>query len=257
MAHPYLTGAARPRVLAHRGLVPRDASGVAENTRAAFAAAVAAGAVYLETDCHATKDGEVVLCHDADLVRLLGDSRRVAAVSHREFAELMSGRGGLLTLEEALEEFPEARFNIDVKTLDAAEATGRIVAGHADRVLLTGFSDEYRLRALRAAVGAGGRPATSPGQRGLAGVLIALATRSRGRIARALSGFDALQIPERHGIVRVLSPRLIDAARDAGVEVHVWTVNDPRRMRELVDRGVSGIITDRADLALGALGPGA
>jgi glycerophosphoryl diester phosphodiesterase len=52
----------------------------------------------------------------------------------------------------------------------------------------------------------------------------------------------------------VLSRRLLDETRRLGVEVHVWTVNDPRRMRELVERGVSGIITDRTDLALDALG---
>jgi glycerophosphoryl diester phosphodiesterase len=36
----------------------------------------------------------------------------------------------------------------------------------------------------------------------------------------------------------------------SGVEVHVWTVNDPARMRELLLLGVDGIVTDRADLAL-------
>ena len=63
-----------------------------------------------------------------------------------------------------------------------------------------------------------------------------------------------MQIPERHGALRVLSPRLIDAAHRHGVEVHVWTVNDPERMTELVQAGVDGIITDRADVALAALG---
>jgi glycerophosphoryl diester phosphodiesterase len=112
------------------------------------------------------------------------------------------------------------------------------------------------MRALRAAEAVPGsfRPATSPGRRRLISVLAAVVSRSRPRIARALSGIDALQIPERRGPVRVLSRRLLDETRRLGVEVHVWTVNDPRRMRELVERGVSGIITDRTDLALDALG---
>jgi glycerophosphoryl diester phosphodiesterase len=258
MTHPYLAGAASPRVLAHRGFVS-DAlasAGVVENSLAAFASAVHAGAVYLETDCHLTSDGEVVLCHDADLGRVVDDPRPVAAVTRRELAALMAERGGLLTLEQALEEFPEARFNIDVKASAAAEAVGRIVAPHGDRVLVTSFDDGYRMRALRAAEAVPGsfRPATSPGRRRLISVLAAVVSRSRPRIARALSGIDALQIPERRGPVRVLSRRLLDETRRLGVEVHVWTVNDPRRMRELVERGVSGIITDRTDLALDALG---
>ena len=43
---------------------------------------------------------------------------------------------------------------------------------------------------------------------------------------------------------------MIDRLHAAGVEVHIWTINDPIRMRELLDLGVDGLVTDRADLAL-------
>ena len=56
------------------------------------------------------------------------------------------------------------------------------------------------------------------------------------------------------GDMRVLTPRLISAAHRHGVEVHVWTVNDPDEMRRLVALGVDGIVTDRADVALEVLG---
>ncbi|UOQ58293.1 glycerophosphodiester phosphodiesterase [Leucobacter allii] len=254
MAHPYLADPVRPRVLAHRGLVrPADAArGVAENTRAAFRAALAAGARYLETDCRATRDGEIVLVHDAELGRVAGDPRRVADLTHAELGALLAGRGGLLTLDEALAEFPDARFNVDVKAAEAAAGVGRIAAGQAHRVLVTSFSEALRRAALAAAAAVPGsvRPATAPGRGGIVRVLLAVASGSRARVARALAGIDALQIPERQGIVPVLTPRVVDAAHRHGVEVHVWTVNDPARMRALVARGVDGIITDRADLAL-------
>ena len=51
------------------------------------------------------------------------------------------------------------------------------------------------------------------------------------------------------------TPRLIAAAHSHGVEIHVWTVNDVERMRELIAMGVDGIVTDRADLAIAALRP--
>ena len=59
--HPYLSPDA-PRVLAHRGLVTPDAAaqGVVENSFAAVAEAHAAGAAYVESDCHVTADGEEV-----------------------------------------------------------------------------------------------------------------------------------------------------------------------------------------------------
>ena len=65
-----------------------------------------------------------------------------------------------------------------------------------------------------------------------------------------ISDLHAVQIPARIGALRTVTPALINRYHRAGVEVHVWTVNDPKDMRELLDMGVDGIVTDRADLAL-------
>lgn len=258
MTHPWFRGVATPRVLAHRGLVTPDAaqSGVVENSFAAVAAAHSAGAVYVESDCHLTADGVVVLFHDDDLSRVTGDPRKVADVSMRELEELMTGRGGLITLAQALDAFPTLRFNLDVKATDAASAIGTTVAPFADRVLVTSFSDERRRAALSAAAaaGRGNRPATSGGRGTIARVLAAVSVRSDRLLTRALSGVDALQVPERQGRLRIVTRRLIAAAHRHGIEVHVWTVNEPDDMLRLVAMGVDGIVTDRADVALAALG---
>lgn len=255
--HPWFEGVALPRVLAHRGLVtPADeADGIVENSFAAVAAAHSAGARYVESDCHLTADGVAVLFHDADLSRVTGDPRRIAQVTVRELEELMSERGGLITLVQALDAFPTVRFNLDVKATDAAAAVGTAVAAHGDRVLVTSFSDDRRRAALTAALAAGRgiRPATSGGSRTVARVLAAVASRSDRLVARALAGVDALQVPERQRRLRIVTPRLIAAAHRHGVEVHVWTVNDPADMRRLVAMGVDGIVTDRADVALKTL----
>ena len=254
MTHRWFEGATRPRVLAHRGLLTAEdvAHGVAENSFAAVAAAHAAGAQYIESDCHLTADGTVVLFHDDDLSRVTGDPRRVADVRVTELEALMASRGGLITLAQALDAFPTVRFNLDVKAKDAATEVGRIVAPHAQRVLLTSFSDERRRAALAAVenTGLGIRPATSAGSTTIARVLSALSVRSSRLVGRALAGIDALQVPERQGRLRIVTPRLIAAAHRHDVEVHVWTVNDPADMRRLVAMGVDGLVTDRADLAL-------
>ena len=249
MTHPYFSGTL-PRVLAHRGFVPPDADGIIENSFAAIAAAHAAGAVYVESDCHLTADGEAVLFHDNDLRRVVGDPRLIADVRLIELENLMSRSGGLITLTQALTSFPTLRFNLDVKAAGAEEAVGRAVAPHADRVLLTSFSDRRRRAALAASVAAGGSPATSAGIRTVVKVVAAVRAHSDALAARALRGIDALQIPERQGRLRVVTRRLIDAAHRHGVEVHVWTVNDPADMTRLLDLGVDGLVTDRADVAL-------
>ncbi|MBC9944147.1 glycerophosphodiester phosphodiesterase [Leucobacter sp. cx-328] len=254
MAHPYLTGATQPKIFAHRGFVPLEARDTfVENTREAFRAAVAAGAEYVETDVHLTQDGVVVCFHDADLVRVAGDPRPVASLTRAELAAVMTDKGGLVTLEDALAEFPGTRFNIDVKAVAAAEQTGWIVAGAADRVLLTSFSDRARTRALAAARERGALPATSLGKRGIMTLLAALATRSEWAIDRALARVDALQIPLKSGLVPVLTERLVRHAHRNGVEVHVWTVNNPLDMRVLMKFGVDGVVTDRTDLAVAEL----
>lgn len=224
-----------------------------ENTAGAFAAAHALGVEYIETDCRVTADGDVVLFHDETLSRMLGDDRRIADVRTRELADLLAPHGGLLTVAELLAMFPETRFNIDVKVEAACAALGPIIAPHSDRVLLTSFSDARRRAAVRAVIDAGAarRPATSAGRDSTA--IVRLLTGLRLSPARVLRDIDALQIPERHGPLTVLTPSLIGACRQLGVEVHVWTVNDADDMRRLVASGVDGIVTDRADVALGAL----
>ncbi|MFT4135127.1 glycerophosphodiester phosphodiesterase family protein [Microbacterium sp.] len=249
MTHPWFRASARPRVLAHRGFVPPEAREVVENSFAAFAAAHALGAVYVESDCHLTADGEVVLVHDADLGRVLGDPRPVSEVGAGELERLMADCGGLVTLAQALTAFPTLRFNLDVKVPAAAVPVGRLAARHADRVLITSFSDQRRRTALEAAWALGGEPATSAGSATVARVLAAAVTRSSALVGRALRGVDALQVPERHG-VPIVTRGFVQAVHRHGVEVHVWTVNEPADMHRLLELGVDGLVTDRADMAL-------
>jgi len=256
VTHPYFVKARHPRVLAHRGLITAAGgnSGVWENSAAAVAAAHAAGAEYIETDCRVTADGDVVLFHDATLHRLADDPRPVGEVRTRELSAIFSDHGGLLTVADALSAFPTTRFNIDVKTVDAAAPLGPLLADHTHRVLVTSFSDANRRATIAAVLRAGAplRPATSGGSRTIAAVRALSALRlSPGR---ALLDIDVLQIPERHRGVKVLTPALLRAAHRRGVEVHVWTVNDADSMRRLVRLGVDGIVTDRADLALVTIG---
>jgi glycerophosphoryl diester phosphodiesterase len=234
----------RPRVLAHRGL----ALEAPENTLLSFAHAVGVGASYLETDVHLTADGVAVVSHDPSLRRVAGRDVDVSRLTMAELRRVDLGHGqGYCSLEEALDAFGETRFNIDVKAETAVAATvdavQRTRAGA--RVLLTSFSDRRRRRLGELVPDA----VTSAGR---AGVIRARRAAFAGADAlrRALRGAAALQVPERVGPVRFVTSRFVERVHEAGVEVHVWTVNDPADMVRLLDLDVDGLVTDRADLAL-------
>jgi glycerophosphoryl diester phosphodiesterase len=235
----------RPRVLAHRGL----ALDAPENTLLSFAKAVAIGCPYIETDVHVSRDGIAVVAHDPSLARVAGRDERVSALTMHELAHIDLGHGqGFSSLEQTLDAFPETRFNIDVKSEGAVEpaitAVTRARAGA--RVLLTSFSDRRRLRLAKLLPGV----ATSAGSAGVVRARLAGFTGSGRLLSGVLRGAGALQIPERVGPLRLVTAAFVAAAHRVGAEVHVWTINEASDMRRLLDLGVDGIVTDRADVAL-------
>ena len=98
--------------------------------------------------------------------------------------------------------------------------------------------------------GPSNQPATSPGSATIARLLAARALHRTRLVRSLLSEVDALQIPERQGPIPVVTRGLLRDAHAAGVEVHVWTVNDEDDMSRLLDLGVDGLVTDRADAAI-------
>ena len=232
-------------MLAHRGL----AIEAPENTLLAFEKAVRIGCHYIETDVHVSLDGVAVVTHDPSLDRVAEHDIEVRTLTMEQLRRVDLGRGqGFCSLEEALDAFPETRFNIDVKIEEAVEpAIAAVTATHATpRVLLTSFSDRRRLRLATLLPGV----ATSAGSAGVIRARLAGFTGSARLLTGVLRGARALQIPERVGPLRLVTAAFVAAAHRIGAEVHVWTVNDASDMRRLLDLGVDGLVTDRADVAL-------
>ncbi|WP_285789947.1 glycerophosphodiester phosphodiesterase [Micromonospora sp. NBRC 101691] len=236
MSHPYLDAAA-PLAFAHRG----GAAQGDENTVAAFARAVALGYRYVETDVHATSDGVPVVFHDATLDRVTGEPGRIAALRWADLATVRVGGAAVVPrLDEVLAAWPEIRFNVDVKADGGVRPTVATVerVGAGERVLLASFSDA-RLARLR--VLAGPKVATSLGMRGVARLRWASLTGQRLRLPPSVV---AAQVPVRFGRVPVVDRRLVRYAHRLGLHVHVWTIDEPDEMHELLDLGVDGIMTD-------------
>jgi glycerophosphoryl diester phosphodiesterase len=240
----------RPRIFAHRGLVFQgDRQVVDENTIDSFELALAAGADYLETDLQLTEDGVAVLFHDSDLSRLVGAKQSVSSLTLSELKQIRLPFGGTIpTLQEALEKFPTAKFNLDFKTR-STESPGMAVIkanGAYERVLVSSFSEASRVRALSHSP----VPITSSAgsSKVLASYMLARLNMTK-QLAHSLADVQALQIPTRMYGIDFTHPRFVEAVLNQDKEIHYWTINDPADMISLFALGAHGIVTDRCDIA--------
>jgi glycerophosphoryl diester phosphodiesterase len=240
----------RPRIFAHRGLVFKGATQVVdENTLDSFALALEAGADYLETDLQLTKDKVPVLFHDSDLARLLGSKTLIASLTLAELKNVRLPFGGVIpTLQEALEMYSEAKFNLDFKS-PRTEAPGMAVVialGALDRVLVSSFSESSRKRALSHS------PVKIASSAGSSMVLASYALaklKLSKALADTLKNVNALQLPTKMYGIDFTHPRFVEQILNQNKEIHYWTVNDPTEMRNLFALGAHGIVTDRTDIA--------
>jgi glycerophosphoryl diester phosphodiesterase len=245
----YLDDGGAVLAFAHRGGAGHPELVGLENTAPAFAHAVGLGYRYLETDVHVTRDGVLVAFHDALLDRVSDGAGAIADLDAAEVARLrVAGRAPIPTLADLVEAFPEARFNLDLKSDAAVAPLAAFVTerGLHERVLVGSFSGR-RLRRFRSLAGARVPTSASPSEVAAYVVLpAAWARRLTGRGTRSRPA--ALQIPHRTRGLTVTTRGLVRRAHAAGLPVHVWTVDEAEEMRLLLDLGVDGLMTDRTDI---------
>jgi glycerophosphoryl diester phosphodiesterase len=245
---PFLDDGGPVLAFAHRGGARHpDLLGL-ENTLAAFTHAAALGYAYLETDVHLTNDGVLVAFHDALLDRVSDGVGHLGDLDLATLAGVRVAGERIPTLAELVDAFPDALFNLDLKADAAVAPLAAFVAerGLQDRVLVGSFS-RRRLARFRRLVGPTVPTSAAPTE-------VAAYVVLPGRLARRLApGVASLQVPHRVGRLPVTTSRLVRRAHAVGVQVHVWTVDDPAEMRLLLDRGVDGLMTDRTDILASVL----
>lgn len=234
------------QIVGHRGL-----AGLApENTLVSFREAVRTGADWLEFDVRYTSEGTPVIIHDSTLKRTTNGAGPVRARTLAELRKLDAGGWfdakfageRIPTLDEVLKLGSRVRLNIEIKSKSAparqaAQAVWTRVqeAGLEARTLVSSF-DLNILKALRdldpgAALG-------FPWQIGL-----------RDPVRRATTLKCRMMLFEVGG----LSEKKVRRCREVGLDVWVYTVNEPDEMRRVLDLGIDGLITDRPDLLAGLL----
>ncbi len=252
-----------PTNFAHRG----DSVRAPENTLEAFRRAVQAGAGGLELDVHLTRDGRVVVIHDATVDRTTNGSGAVEGLTLKELKALDAGHGfspdggmtypyrgvGLKvpTLAEVLEEFPDVSINIDIKHLGPGyeEAVIEVLrrTGAEGRALVV---SEHHAAVRRVREVSGGSVATGASRREVAVFYLLSALRLEGLLR---PDYDALQVPVSYGRLALVTRRFVEAAHARGVRVDAWIINDLAEMRRLLDLGVDVVMTDYPDALAGVI----
>lgn len=230
------------------------------NTMAAFEAALALGADTLEMDLQLTADGEVVTIHDGTVDRTTDGTGAVGHLTLDEFQALDAGANweaddgstpfadlGVrhTTFREVLEAFPDTPLVVELKT-DGGEAIIQPVIDLVEEydretdVIVASFDAGY----------------LGPVREQLPDVATNMPeSETYAFYVRTLAGLhpwwsppgEVFQVPEDFDGRRVVTPRFTRAAERLGIEVQVWTVNEPEQMHRLLDAGAHALITDHPD----------
>lgn len=252
-----------PIVLAHRGgshLAP-------EHTMLAFDKASELNVDGFEIDIRLTKDEEILVFHDESIDRTTEGSGLVAHFTLEEIQQFNHGyhfqdldgyypyrseKVAPVTLKELLVKFPNMLVTIEMK--DAPDTyEGSLMPSKLwrlieeldamNRVVVTSFYseqvDRFNLYAQnRVALGAGENEVK---------LAFTSFTSQFGHLYHPK--VDVFQIPVKHGIISLDSPKFIQFLENLNVPVHYWTINDAASINRLLQAGAKGIITDRPDIA--------
>lgn len=243
------------------------------STLFAMRQAVANGADALELDVHMSKDGVLMVCHDATVDRTTDGHGAIADLTLDELRRLDNAywwtpgtvvdhdnpdpeayvhRGKaaddpefrIATLDEVLEAFPDTFLNFDIKqtaptvvSYEQPLAEALLRHDRAGSTIVASFNDlaTDRFRPFAPDIH------TSLGTNGTAEFFRAV----RGGEKPPATEGVALQVPRNFGDIIVVDEVFVAAAHDHGLAVHVWTIDDETEMAELADLGVDGVMTDR------------
>ncbi|HEX6035345.1 MAG TPA: glycerophosphodiester phosphodiesterase [Anaerolineales bacterium] len=261
----YYANLQRPLVIAHQGgdgVWPGD-------TMYAFEKAVEIGADVLEMDAHITGDGHIVLMHDEEVNRTTNGTGTIEEMTLEELRELdaayqWSNDGGktfpyrgqgiqVPTLEELFQKFPKLRYVIEIKLTQNPidKPLCDLIRKHAmqNRVMIASFHDEamQNFRATCPEV------ATSASRTEVRNFVLLSKMFLSGLIAPQYQSIQPPYDPKESMNIPIMTEQFIRQAHVKNLRVEPWTVDDPDLMRQYIEWGADGIMTDRPDLMIEVL----
>ena len=225
-------------VLAHRGGTEESI----ENTLESFEYSQSLGCNFIETDVQVSSDGVPYIFHDDDLKRILNNPIRFDSLSSNEIDELsIFNSCKIPKLSDALLRFPNLCFQIDFKTDEVVMPALDVIneMNVFDRVCIASFNSK-RLQNVRSLY-----PdlCISMGPNEVFKTLLARFNLYKGDVPG-----DCLQIPMSYYGIKIVSKRFVDFVHSRGLKIMIWTINDIKTFKYLIDLGVDGIITDKPKL---------
>jgi glycerophosphoryl diester phosphodiesterase len=261
----YYVDAPRTLVIAHQGgegVWPGD-------TLFAFQNAVEIGSDVLEMDAHITKDGQIVLMHDetvddtTDGTGLIEDMtldelKRLDAAYDWSMDDAVTfpyrGQGiQVPTLDEVFAKFPQMRYVVEIKLTQNPidKPLCDLIRQHQmqDRVLVASFHD-VAMKNFRTTCP---EVATSASRTEVRNYVLLGKALLWGFIVPTYQTIQPPWDPEDSLGIQIMTERFIRESHAKNIRVEPWTVNDPELMRQYIEWGVDGIITDRPDLMIDML----
>ena len=263
---PYYDGMKGTLVIAHQGgdgVWPGD-------TMYAFEKAVAIGVDVLEMDAHITKDGRIVLMHDETVDNTTDGTGLIEEMTLDELKQLDAahdwsnddgqtfpyrGMGiQVPTLDELFEKFPQMRYVIEIKLtqnpIDKPMCDLLRKYNMQDKVVIASFHDEamknFRVTCPEVATSASRTEVRNYVLLGKA-FLWGFYFPKFQSVQPPFDPKDSLNIP-------IMTKRFIRESHAKNIHVEPWTVDDPELMKQYIEWGVDGIMTDRPDLMVELIG---
>ncbi|MFE2264466.1 glycerophosphodiester phosphodiesterase [Streptomyces griseosporeus] len=214
--------------IGHRGVMGVEP----ENTLRSFLAAERAGLDVIELDLHLSKDGALVVMHDADVDRTTDGSGPIAEKTLEELRELDAGNGERVPVFEEVLDAVRAPLQAEIKDVRAARSLAAVLTGRGvtDRVEVLSFHDEAIAEVARL----------------VPGVRTALVAEHYGPevVERAVAAGAATVCLD----IQRLTLEVVQRARKAGLRVCAWVVNTQQHLRLVRALELDGATTDYPDI---------
>ncbi|PRX96781.1 glycerophosphodiester phosphodiesterase [Allonocardiopsis opalescens] len=216
------------RITGHRGAMGVEP----ENTLRSFRRAVADGCDEVELDLRRTRDGHLVLVHDADLLRTTGTPGKVAELTLADIRALdPDPETRVPTFAEAVAVIP-VPIQAELKDPAAVEPLARVLDAEpalAARTLVISFKPDRLLEIRRL------RPGTP------VGLITHRATETAAELVAAARAAEAETVV--CGLPGLTAAH-VDACHAAGLRITTWSVNEVPELRRVLAMGVDGVTTD-------------